>query len=303
MALDIDRPAAGIRLLAQEAVDQGSFPGARKAARAAIARPVDYMRCAEFDAILSRLRIRPGARILDVGSPQWFSLYLARLHPEATFTYSNIIERELTDYREIARACRLTNIRYVLEDARKLTFADAAFDQVVTISVIEHVFPESGGDVQALREIRRVLAPAGRVHLTVPCKAAPNVVYLNGPVYERGGGERVFFAREYDRETFFELVKQAGFEAQSVAYISERPGLLALDRLEWGPWSSRWSRYGLAAIRLAQERVIGRSWDRMLAQRYLRVTEEPQQRLVNVAAVLSPGATPPAPGRARGQGR
>jgi SAM-dependent methyltransferase len=212
------------------------------------------------------------------------------MHPGATFTYSNIIERELADYREIAQACGLANIDYVLEDVRKLTFANATFDRVVTVSVIEHVFPEVGGDVQALREIRRVLEPAGQVHLTVPCKVTSGVVYVNSPVYEREAGERVFFAREYDGKSFFRLVQAAGYEAQSVAYISERPGVLALDRFEWGPWSSRWSRYALSAMRVAQERLIGRSWEPMLARRYLHVSTEPQDRLVNIAAVLSRSA-------------
>jgi hypothetical protein len=47
-----------------------------------------------------------------------------------------------------------------------------------------------------------------------------NVVYVNGAVYEREGGNQVFFAREYDQSSFLRLAHASGYEAQSIAYIS-----------------------------------------------------------------------------------
>ncbi|MDD1469178.1 hypothetical protein MEO43_28915, partial [Dolichospermum sp. ST_sed5] len=36
---------------------------------------IDYMRYAEFSAIYTWLSLKPGQRILDVSSPQWFSIF------------------------------------------------------------------------------------------------------------------------------------------------------------------------------------------------------------------------------------
>lgn len=155
---------------------------ARGAARTALVRPIDYMRWAEFAALLPRLALWPAERVLDVGSPQWLTLALADAHPETELVYTNIIERELAPFHRIAEVLGLSNVTYQVEDARALTFDDATFHHVVSVSVIEHIFPEVGGDEQALRELVRVLRPDGRVHLTMPCKDRRNVIYLDGAV-------------------------------------------------------------------------------------------------------------------------
>ena len=56
----------------------------------------------------------------------------------------------------------------VIDDASRLPFGDGAFDSVVCLEVLEHLFEPQ----HALREIRRVLKPGGTLILTVP-----NVAY------------------------------------------------------------------------------------------------------------------------------
>ena len=56
----------------------------------------------------------------------------------------------------------------VIDDASRLPFGDGAFDSVVCLEVLEHLFEPQ----HALREIRRVLKPGGALILTVP-----NVAY------------------------------------------------------------------------------------------------------------------------------
>lgn len=63
-------------------------------------------------------------------------------------------------------------------DVRQLPYRDERFDLVLCISTLEHVGHDNtryglsaerrGGDVDALREMARVLAPAGRLLVTVP---------------------------------------------------------------------------------------------------------------------------------------
>jgi SAM-dependent methyltransferase len=284
------RLSTGIRSLALEAVRKlpaGSM--ARAVAESGIACPVGYMRYAEFDAILRDLKLEAGMRVLDVSGPQWFTLYLAALHPGVTFTYGNILASEREPFEAIAKALGLSNLSYGHQDVRKLGFPDGTFDRVISISVIEHVFPEEDGDLAALKEILRVLKPGGECLLTLPYKDKRHVVYMNGPVYEREGGEKTFFAREYDEGQFVELVRQSRMVVQSRWFISERAGLLSADYYEWGPGrGSRFIGYH-RRLRGLLERFWRRPADDLLAWFYLHVGRSIRHRVVNVAAVLRAG--------------
>jgi len=245
--------------------------------------PVPYMRYAEFDAILRDLEIQPGMTILDVSSPQWFSIYLAKKYPDANFHYINILESELEPHKEIAKTLGIKNLKYQKGDVRNLAFHNNTFDKVISISVIEHIHPEEHGDLNALREIMRVLKPKGNLLLTVPYKAKRNIVYMDGPVYERSAEGRNFFAREYDRGTFGEMVEESGFSLRSSSFICEREGLFPLDYYEWGAGKDYWAVPFLMMLKKLIERIFRRSLDPVLARRYLIISRKPMERLVNIA--------------------
>jgi SAM-dependent methyltransferase len=68
----------------------------------------------------------------------------------------------------------------VQADVRDLPFENGGFDLVLCVSTLEHVGADNSGygleveadaasRLTALRELRRVLAPSGRLLLTVPC--------------------------------------------------------------------------------------------------------------------------------------
>lgn len=287
LSLDVAaQVAAEIRALARRAVDLlPTSSVARRLARHRMVRPIDYMRYAEFTAVLDELDIGHGDRVLDVGSPQWFSLYLASAYPETSFTYVNIVESELEPFREITEVLGLTNIEHRMGDVRQLAFPDASFDCVISISVIEHVYPEVGGDVAALGEIARVLEPGGDLVLTVPCKDRCAVVRVDGPVYERGAQDDNFFAREYDMNSFALLVASGLLRLDDSWLISEKAGTWSVDYYEWGPGSGARVRSALVRARVLLQ-VFGVSADEALARRYLGIAREPEHRMVNIAARL-----------------
>jgi SAM-dependent methyltransferase len=248
---------------------------------------IDYMRYAEFSAVGQWISLEPNQRILDVSSPQWFSIFLAHKYPDVSFEYINIIDIELETYKQICEVAGIENIKYIREDVRSLSYQDATFDKVISISVLEHIYPEVGGDLQALTEIKRVLKPEGEILLTVPYKDKRNTIYIDGSVYERESQEKTFFAREYDREMFEILVRDSGFSCREIAYICERVGILSVDYYQWGPGKLLWYANYITKLKQAIEKIFGRDIDGDLAQRYLEIsTDESVDRVVNVVAAL-----------------
>ena len=279
-----------IREMAREAAQNlSTSDSASKIAQRSIVRPIDYMRCAEFDAILRGLNITPGTRILDISSPQWFTIYLANAFPATQFDYCNIIDIELEPYKTLCSQLGINNLRYHKEDVRNLNFDSNSFDKVVSISVIEHVHPEQGGDYSALQEIKRVLKPEGELLLTIPYKENRNIVHFNGAVYERGAEERNFYAREYDNAMFDKLINDSGYTVRDAWFICEIKGVFSIDYWAWGP-GKRYplARHATLKTRRVVERLFGYSVDEVLARRYLRVSsQDTSNRLVNIAAVLT----------------
>jgi SAM-dependent methyltransferase len=153
------------------------------------------MRDWELARILDAIRAVPvGSSILDTGS---FNTYLPLALASAGYrvTASDLIWRRLVKgaerklklappkpqeaplmawlgvYRRAGVPVRNLNLT-------RLGCADASFDCVVALSVIEHV-PDVG---RALAEIYRVLAPGGRMLVTTDCSPEP-VAYDRGVRY------------------------------------------------------------------------------------------------------------------------
>lgn len=121
-------------------------------------------------------RYRGEARVLDVGSANAPPAYLAALR--------ELGARELVGV-DLAPV-EVPGLRVVGADVRELPFDDRSFDVCFCISTLEHVGRDNtqygleaeddpGGQVAALRELARVVAPDGRLLLTVPTGEAADV--------------------------------------------------------------------------------------------------------------------------------
>lgn len=101
----------------------------------------------------------PRGHTLDVGSGS--GIIAALLQRMTPITSLHGFDR-LPAFDEQVKALGYTG--FTAGDASSIVLRDASFDSVVSICVLEHVEKLD----EALREIRRVLKPGGRLHFTTP---------------------------------------------------------------------------------------------------------------------------------------
>ena len=192
-----------------------------------LVEPVPYWRSLEFRLVWEYGDFRAGQRVLDVGSPKPFSLYLAR-KVGAIVDATDIENYFIDEFTLLQGAMRVPPDRMHLgvEDGRKLSYEDDQFDRIYSVSVIEHI-PDSG-DSECVRELGRVLAPGGACMITVPFWPSPKDVYREPNFYWSGasGPERdgqVFFQRRYSAGDLQKrLIEPSGLVADKVLFVGER---------------------------------------------------------------------------------
>lgn len=111
-----------------------------------------------FGGIIAAMKLPVNARILDIGTSTGTNLRMLR---DLGFTNFEGVDQS----EEAIRWCANKGLGKVTSgDVCALPFSDMSFDLVLATDIIEHV----DDDIGALREIRRVLKPEGRVLITVP---------------------------------------------------------------------------------------------------------------------------------------
>jgi SAM-dependent methyltransferase len=189
--------------------------------------PIDLVRWREFDfafKAISRHMRRP-RHVLDISSPKLLPLTIASRIPGCNVTVTDILQREVDWTRISASKLALKNVHAHVEDARSMSFDSNRFDLITSISVFEHIAPEHGGEIPAVQEMARVLAPGGIAVLTVPFSHKYFADYQKGSVYERTAtsDKPIFFQRFYDMNLLQRnIVDASGLELLSLTFIDER---------------------------------------------------------------------------------
>ncbi len=188
--------------------------------------PVSYWRSVEFAYVWKRLVLRPGARILDLGSPKDLALFLARARGYEVVA-TDILPSAIALSDRYARAYGRNGdgpglVSSQIQDGRSLTYEDASFDAAYSVSVLEHI-PDDG-DSLAIRELMRVVRPGGVIVVTTPFDLVHRDTYVKMRVYERDfdGTRPVFFERHYDQETLERrLITPAGGRLADLEFWGE----------------------------------------------------------------------------------
>jgi len=151
-----------------------------------------------LDWIEQRYPRRTDLHILDVGCGT--GLMLQEMQPYGTVEGVELSDEALEFCRQ--RGCR--NVRKA--SAMELPFADASFDVLTAVDILEHMDDDRG----ALQEWARVLKPGGRLFIFVPAHR-----WL-WSLQDEISGHR----RRYTAPSLRSLVERAGLRLERQSYVS-----------------------------------------------------------------------------------
>lgn len=178
---------------------------------------LDIYRYTEYAGVVHRLQAGRGALVLDAGSANSvFPVYLAVKGYRVLsidIEHRRVAEQAQRQSRLEGKYFASGALRFERQDVRALTLADASFDAVTAISMIEHI-PDAG-DIEAVREMARVTKPGGQLIITVPYGPA---YYPGRPPQSTRETQRI-----YDDATLTQrLIAPSGMREQARWYIVNR---------------------------------------------------------------------------------
>jgi SAM-dependent methyltransferase len=156
-------------------------------------------------ALLDGLSLPRTARVLDAGCGTGMTLdWIARV--------TDVPPVGLDRAPEALVFCREAGHRRLMGgDATALPIADARFELALSLDVIQHL-PRPGGDLSALRELRRALAPGG--HLLLRTNSRCGYPPDSDAEYHR-----------YSVEEARDLIERAGLTVVRATYVNCAPAV------------------------------------------------------------------------------
>jgi SAM-dependent methyltransferase len=164
-----------------------------------------------------RLGLRAGERILDLGCGAGRHSFEA-LRRGGRVVAADLDDVALKDVFQMGRAMTAEgevpsggSLTCARADARRLPFADRAFDRIIVSEVLEHI----DEDLVAMGELARVLAPGGTLAVTIPRTWPEQVCWWLSDEYHSAAGGHV---RIYRRSEVMGRLYAAGFEVTGHHY-------------------------------------------------------------------------------------
>jgi SAM-dependent methyltransferase/ribosomal protein S18 acetylase RimI-like enzyme len=164
---------------------------------------------------------------------------------------------------------------YVAADVRCLPFVGGSFSLIVSPSTLDH-FADPSDLGRSLRELRRVLEPAGQLIVTLDNRQ--NILDFLFRLVARWGWVRYYVGRSYPVAALREELETAGLRVQDTTAILHNPRLMAVaavtlaNALGWRPFTALVHRALTAAQRLEKTRWRYRTGS-FVAARATRATD------------------------------
>ncbi len=187
-----------------------------------LVNPVSITRFFEFDFAKRMIEQHPNSRTkaLDLSSPFLMSLYAVDQHLVEQLTQLNPDEQDLAHSESLAKLLGLGKGFRVQAGTESDLFPEqeASFDLIWSLSVIEHILTESGDERDSLKRLWSLLAPGGRLILTVPVDQTFWNEYRQKNTYrnQTKQAEGYFFQRFYDEAAINERIIQTLGQAPEV---------------------------------------------------------------------------------------
>ena len=166
------------------------------------------------DQTLALMDLQPRDRVLDLGcGTGWATRRLARLVPEGEAVGIDVADEML--HRAEQSSADHKNVRYVWGSAEHIPAADNAFDKVLSVESF-YYYADQG---KALDELRRVMAPGGRLFILIN-------LYRDNHYSLRWVDELKVPVQVRSEAEYLELLRQHGFvhaEAQRIPDRSPTP--------------------------------------------------------------------------------
>lgn len=169
-------------------------------------------------ALAEAVRASSGPDVLNIGSGPFFEL--SELEPGShRFTICDIDARAVELARRL-HGSRLARADVIVPD-QPLPYADASFDLVVSMDVVEHV-PDPR---PWLAEALRVLRPGGSLFLTTPNYGSLSLKLIENSVLEliarlQGFSRRHLHPTKLDRSSLGRLLEQSGAGSSELSHIA-----------------------------------------------------------------------------------